>query len=109
MNIYEIGLYIAYAMLVIGVLVLLIGMVRGILNDKSSGIQALVGIAFILIVFGIGYATASGDLTEKAIADGISGSEMKMYDAGLKTLYVLVVGGILALFGDITKSIIQGG
>ena len=96
------GLYFTYFLLGAAVLLLLVGLVKNMLHNKKNAIMTIGAIVVIVVVYFIGSAVSSGELTAKAAADGLTSGDMKSFSGILITLYVLLFCSSIIINVDIT-------
>ncbi len=102
----DFGLSLAYigTYLILGLILLFV--IRGILLNPKSIIKSAISVGIIVILFFIFYQMASDHVTLEgkslemvAMVKSIPSSTIKMIDAGLSTLYTLVLLSIVAIVG----------
>lgn len=84
-----------YILLVIAVLAALGGTVMTAIANPKKLMGSLIGIGAMIVVFGISYAIASGEVIE-AYGD-ITETTSRMVGAGLFTFYILLVLAVLSI------------
>lgn len=102
----EFGLSLAYigTYLILGLILAFV--IRGILLNPKSIIKSAISVGIIVVLFfifyqmGSDYVTLEGKSLEMvAMVKAIPSSTIKMIDAGLNTLYTLVVLSFIAIVG----------
>jgi hypothetical protein len=103
--------YITYALLVLALLGLLVGVFREIFqNFKGGGKSAVIGLVGLFILFGIGYAVSPSELTPSLITRGFGVADLgtfKLSSAGIITFYFLAIIAVIFVVIDIVKGIFQ--
>ena len=92
------------------ILVAAVAMVAGVLitifQNIKAGMVAIVGLVVLVILFGIGFATA-GEMPD--YANGlISESGFKLVKGGMFTLTILIGLALLLIVVDFVRGIVQG-
>lgn len=100
------GLYILYALLFVAVAAAIIFPLINSLSNPSGLIKTGIGLAVIVVLFGISYAMSDSEITRSALAAGLSESSVKLIGAGLIMLYIVFVLAVLALiYSEISKAL----
>jgi hypothetical protein len=106
MVLFDIGVFIAYALLLAAFVLAVVFPVVKLVKDFKSSVRALIGIGAVLLVFGISFlfsAAATGDFyTTHQIGPQMA----RMINAGLITTYVCIIGSIVVfVYAEISRSI----
>ena len=75
-------------------------------GDPKSLIKTLAGIAFIAVVFFIGYAMADTD-SAIAVRNGLDTGTVKMVGAMLNTFYILFILAIIAMVSSFAFKLVR--
>lgn len=84
----------SYVMLVVAMLAVLMGVVMTATSDPKKMIGSLIGVVAVLVIFGVSYALASGDVLEEQAKKGVTETASRMSGAGLFMFYILLLGAI---------------
>lgn len=98
----ETFLYFSYFLLFLALIVSLVGAVTGALADTAGLKGSAIGLGALLLVVGVSYGMASGEVLE--YYGDVSESVVRWSGAGLYMLYILTVGAV----GAIVFSAISG-
>ena len=106
----EIGIYISYVLIGLATIGLFAGVGIAIAqNWKDGGMHAVIGIAAVLVFFGIGYVLSSDDvsqrLMEKGFGDPVS---YRRSSAGIITVYALAIVASVLVIVDVVKGFLDG-
>jgi hypothetical protein len=85
----NIGLWIAYILIILCVLSVIVLPIRAILQDPKSAKNAGIGLGVLLALFLISFMLSGGQVNEKF---DISAGQSKLIGAGLTMLYLLGIG-----------------
>ena len=100
----NIGLYLTYLLMLVAVGSMVIFPLIYIIKNPKGAIQTLIGTAAIVILFGVCYAFSSAEVLPNYGKYGVGAGESKLIGAGLRTLYVLGIGGIIfAIYAEVSK------
>jgi hypothetical protein len=102
----DIGLYIFYVLLFVAVAAALVFPLINSFKAPADLIGTGIGIAVILVLFGVSYGLSDSQVSRAAIAMGLSESSVKLISAGLIMFYIVLVLAILALiYSEISKAL----
>lgn len=100
----DIAIIISYVLLGLAVLAAIILPLINSLGNPKSLLQGLMGIVFIIILYGIAYAISGNEVTATFSKFGVDAGMSKFVGASLITMYLLVVISIIGiLFTEISK------
>ena len=103
-NIVDIMIYMAYALLGIAIVVAIIMPLINSLSNPRSLLKGLLGVAFLLIVYGIAYAVSQAEVTSVYMKFGVDANLSKVVGASLISMYILLGLSILGiLFSEVYK------
>ena len=101
----DIGLYIFYVLLFIAVAAAVIFPLLNSIKEPKALIRTGVGLAAILVLFGISYGLSDSALSRSAMSFGFTESTVKLIGAGLIMFYIVLILAILALiYSEISKA-----
>lgn len=108
MDIIQIGLIFTYVLLGVGVVaVIIMPLVQALTSDPKSLLKSAMGLGAILVIYLIGYALASNEVTAKYIEFGVDSTTSKLVGGLLITMYILITGAlggiIFTEFHKVTK------
>jgi hypothetical protein len=104
MSAIDIGLYSLYVFIIIAIGSAIVLPFISLFANPKGLVKGGVAILIILIIFFIGYATASSDVTPKYIALGVDAQGVKFIGAGLTLLYVFIIGSLCTIvFSELSK------
>lgn len=108
MDIYDIGLYAAYLLVIIGVIASVLMPLINSLGDPKSLVRTGLAILALLAVFGVSYAVADNEVTARFAAEPFSLTPLSSQFAGglLISTYFLIIIAFVAIFvNEISKQI----
>lgn len=95
MDIIQIGLIFTYVLLGVGVVaVIIMPLVQALTSDPKSLLKSAMGLGAILVIYLIGYALASNEVTAKYIEFGVDSTTSKLVGGLLITMYILITGAL---------------
>ena len=86
----DIVMIIAYALLGVAVIAVIVLPIINAISNPRSLVTGAIGLAFILIVFGIGYSVAGAEVTAIYSKFGIDAGLSKYVGGIISTTYILV-------------------
>lgn len=97
-------IYWCYTLFLLGAVAAIVFPIINIAKNPAGGKSALIGVIALLVVFGISYALAGDEMTDK-YAKFISGPDAsKRVSAGLISFYILAIGAIgVTIFSGFSK------
>ena len=101
-------LYLTYLLIAITVIAAIGGIIRGLLNDLKGSMPTIIGFGALVVVFLILYMISGAEPAANMAEKGVTVSQTKFADAGLKSFYLLAIGAFGLLVYNIIKNIIQG-
>lgn len=106
----NIGIYISYVLIGLALLGMFAGIVIAVAqNFKEGGIAVVIGVAAIVVFFGIGYVLSDDNISQTLLNKNFSDvSAYKKSGAGLITFYILAVIAAVLLVVDLIKGFIDG-
>lgn len=108
MDIYDIGLYVGYLLIIVGVIAAVLLPLINSLGDPKSLVRIGVAILALLAVFGVAYAVADNEVTARFAAEPFSLTPLSSQFAGglLISTYFLIVIAFVAIFvNEISKQL----
>ena len=97
-NFVDIAILIAYGLLGLAALAAIVMPLINSIGNPKSLLKGLVGIVFILILWGIAYAISGSEVTATYAKFGIDSGMSKFVGASLITMYLLVVISLVGIF-----------
>ncbi|UXE67106.1 MAG: hypothetical protein KA713_00435 [Chryseotalea sp. WA131a] len=96
------GLYLMYGLMVVA-LIASVGMpIYYAIKHPAELIKSLVGIAVLVILFGVSYAFSGSEVSIKAASMGITPQSSKLIGAGMIMFYItMLVATVLIVFSMI--------
>ncbi|HAW52528.1 MAG TPA: hypothetical protein DCX54_09420 [Flavobacteriales bacterium] len=93
-----------YVLFVLAALSALIFPLVGMAKDFKKAINSLIGVAVLIIIFGVGYSLSSGEAY--TIGDQVvEGTMSKLSEAGLYTFYVMILLAVgTIIYTEISKA-----
>ena len=88
----NIGIIVAYVLIVIGVVTAVVFPLINAMSEPKVLIKSAIGVVAILIVFGIGYALSDSELTAKFIQSGVETEGLSKTIGGALTMVYLLMG-----------------
>jgi len=102
----DLGFYIFYVLLAIAIASAVIFPLINSFKAPGTLIATGIGVAVMLVLFGVSYGLSDSTLSRNAISFGLSESGVKMIGAGLIMFYIVLVLAILALiYSEISKAL----
>lgn len=102
MELIDIGLYVAYGLLIIAIIAAVVLPIVNSFSHPKSLIKSGIGIVAIIVLFVICYLIAGNDVTAKYTTLGVGEGTSKFVGGALITMYVLF---ILAIVGIIVTEL----
>ena len=103
-NIVDIMIYAAYALLGLAALAAVIMPLVNSLGNPKSLLKGLIGVVFLLIVYGIAYAVSQGEVTSVYMKFGVDATLSKAVGASIISMYILLGLSVLGiLFSEVYK------
>ncbi len=100
----DIVILIAYGLLGLAVLAAIILPFINAIGNPRSLLKGLVGIVFILVIYGIAYILTGNEVTATYTKFGVDAGLSKFVGATLTTMYLLVVVSIVGIvYTEISK------
>jgi len=94
-----------YVMLGLGIGSMLIMSIFSLAQNPKSAVQALIGLAAVLVVIGVAWAFSSDAVVITPTKEHTNPFELKIADTGLYSMYALLIAAVLAvLFGEIRNA-----
>ncbi len=87
----DVLLYIAYGLLGLGVVSIVLFVIKHMIANPRRMLRSLIGLGLLAVVFGVAYATASG---EPVAGIEVSETVLRFIEALLRVTYVAFLGGI---------------
>ena len=102
----NVGIWLAYAMVIVGVALAVVFPLIQAFDDPKQIKKAAIGVLGILIMFGLGYALSTGDLTSKFLQSGVDTDGLSRAIGGmLKMVYILMgVAAIAIVYTELNKA-----
>jgi len=88
----NIGIIVAYILIVIGVVTAVVFPLINAMSEPKTLVKSGIGVAAILVVFGIGYALSDSALTAKFIQSGVETEGLSKMIGGALTMVYLLMG-----------------
>jgi hypothetical protein len=102
----DIGLYLAYTVLIVAVAAAIVLPLLNALKHPKTLIGSLMGIGALVVLFVICYAISDSAVSPTARALGIDESSSKLIGAGLYTFYAVFIVSILGMvYSEVTKAL----
>ncbi len=106
MEIHDIGLYIGYVTLILGVVVAVVLPTISAIKNPSGLLKSLMGLGGLLLLFGVAYGISGSEVTTVGASLGVDAGSSKMIGAGLGMFYIVLIAGILGIvFSEINKAL----
>jgi hypothetical protein len=108
MDIYDIGLYVGYFLMIIGVIAaVLLPLINSLGNPKSL-VKSGVALLALLVVFGIAYAMSDNEVTARFAAEPFSltpGSSQFIGGLLISTYFLFIIAFVSIFVNEISKAI----
>ncbi|MBI1184890.1 hypothetical protein GC194_11500 [bacterium] len=91
----DIGLRIAYVLLVLGVLIALGFSIMTMVTDARGAMKSIIGTAVLLVIFIVCYATAGDEVLPKYVNYDITPGISKLIGAFINSAIVLFILGVI--------------
>lgn len=100
------GLYIAYVLLILATVTAIILPVVNAVKTPGALMKSLIGVGFLVVLFGISYALSGSSVSADNAARGITETTSKLIGAGLTMLYLSLILAFVALvYSEISKAL----
>ena len=104
MELVDIGLYIAYLLIIIAIATALIFPLIYIIKHPKEARDVVIGLAGFAILFVISYILASDEVLARYANYGVGQTESKLISTGLIAFYILMFAVIVTtLYAEISK------
>lgn len=104
MDIFDISLYVSYALVIIAILTALLLPLINSFSDPKKLVKIALGLGVLVVIFFIGYAVSSDEVTSVYARHGVDESSSKIIGGALITMYIFFVVSFLSIiFTEITK------
>lgn len=105
-NFVDIGLWVAYILIIVAIVTAVILPIINSLDDPKSLIKPLGAIVGIGVLYLISWGVAGDTLNAKAVAAGVSEGVSKAVGGALITMYILFVAALVGIvFSEINKAL----
>ncbi|MBL7855836.1 MAG: hypothetical protein JNL17_15660 [Cyclobacteriaceae bacterium] len=102
----DIGLYLAYTVLIVAVAAAIVLPLLNALKHPKTLIGSLMGIGALVVLFVICYAISDSSVSPTARALGIDESSSKLIGAGLYTFYAVFIVSIVGMvYSEVNKAL----
>lgn len=106
MEFIDIGLYVAYGLLLIAAIAAIVLPLINSFSNPKSLIKSGIGIAVIAVLFIVGYIIADSGVTSKYTTLGVGEGESKFVGGALLTMYILFIIAIVGIaITEVNKAI----
>ncbi len=104
-GIINIGLFVTYILIGIAVISVVVLPLIKALDDPKTLVGTAIGLAVLLVLFGIAYALSSDEVLPKYVAQDVGPGISKFVGGLLITMYLLFGGAIVGIvFTEISKA-----
>ena len=98
MDLIDIGIYLAYILFFIAAGAMFVLPVINALRNPKDLVKSGMGLGALLVLFGISFALAGGELTPKWMALGVTSEfSSRLIGAGLTMFYIVLIIAILGM------------
>lgn len=108
MDIYDIGLYVGYFLVIVGIIAALLLPLINSVGDPKSLVKTGLSVVALLVVFGIAYAMSDNEVTAKFAAEpfGLTpGSSQAIGGLLISTYFLFAIAFISIFVNEISKSL----
>lgn len=108
MDIYDIGLYVGYFLVIIGIIAAVLLPLINSLSDPKSLVRSGLALLALLVVFGIAYAMSDNDVAARFVGDpfNITPGLSQIIGGLLISTYFLFVIALVSIFiGELYKAV----
>ena len=106
-TILNIAIIFVYIIVFLTIGLLLFFSIMNIAGNFKESYKGLLGLVALVVIFLIGYAISSPELTDSAIKMQVTGQQLKWMGGGMFTFYVVFFGAILAIVGTIIMNAVK--
>lgn len=104
MELIDIGLYLAYLLIVAAALTAVVFPLLYVARHPKEGKDILIGVGALLALFVISYVLAGDSVLPKYANYGVGSGESKLIGAGLISFYILIAAAIVtAIYAEISN------
>jgi len=86
------GLYLAYILTTVGVLLAVVLPLIKSLDEPKNLIVSAVGVGILLVIYGIGYAISGSEITARYIEVGVEDPGLSKMIGGMLTMVYILLG-----------------
>lgn len=97
MNFIDIALYISYGLIIVAALGAIVLPLINSLGDPGSLIKTGAGVILLVVIFFIGYALASNEVTPGYANFGVDATLSKWIGGAIITMYALIIIAIVSI------------
>src|SRR5690606_9397599 len=91
MDLIDIGIYVSYGLIAVAILAAVILPLINSFSDPKKLVKIGVGLGSLLVVFFIGYALSSDEVTNTYMRHDVNASSSKLIGGALVTMYIFFV------------------
>jgi hypothetical protein len=102
----DIGLYIGYGLLIVGMAAAVILPLMNALKSPKELAKSGMALGAMVIIFVISFGLSGSEVTPKYIAQGVGESSSKLIGAGLTMFYVVFFAAVIGIvYSEISKAL----
>jgi hypothetical protein len=106
MEITDIGLYVTYVILIIGIVVAVVLPTISAIKNPAGLLKSLFGLGGLVVLFVVAYALSGDEVTTVAASLGVDAGSSQLIGAGLGMFYIVLIVGILGIVAsEINKAL----
>jgi hypothetical protein len=101
------GLYVMYALMAAALVASFLMPIYYAIKNPADLVKSLIGIAILLVLFGISYAISGSEVSVKATAMGITPQSSKLIGAGMIMFYITMLVATVLIVLSMVRDIIK--
>jgi nitrogen fixation/metabolism regulation signal transduction histidine kinase len=101
------GLYLAYILTILGVVMAVVFPLIKSMDDPKKLINSAIGVGILLVVFGLGYLISGSEITARYIESGVESEGLSKMIGGMLTMVYILLGIAAAgiVYTELNKAI----
>ena len=100
------GMWLFYILLIASIGAAVLMPLASAVKTPGTFKKALMGVGFLVVLFGIAYVLSGSEVTAEHAAKGITESSSKLLGAGLIMFYLTLLGSVVGIvYSEISKAL----
>lgn len=86
------GLYLAYLLTIVGVLLAIVLPLIKSLDEPKNLVNSAIGVGILLVIYGIGYLISGSEVTARYLESGVESESLSKMIGGMLTMVYIMLG-----------------